>query len=219
MGFDSLQLEVESMTRTRIKICGVRDVATALAAADAGADVVGLVFAASSPRYVDEQAAAQIVSALPTNVEPAGLFVDASAEDIRRSCDATGIRTVQLHGREPLSVLDALSDLRVIRALPFDADRLDDALRWDGDPRVWALLFDAAQGGSGEAFDWHALAAVSPGFGKPIILAGGLTPDNVAEAIAVVGPAMVDVSSGVESSRGVKDPAMIRAFCEAVRGV
>lgn len=204
------------MTRTRIKICGVRDEHAARAAADAGADAVGLVFVESSPRHVEVSAAAKIVAGLPAFVEPVGLFVDASAEQIRTVCEAAGIRSVQLHGREPISILDGLQGLRVIRAMPFDLNALDNALAWDEDPRVSAMLFDAAQGGSGEAIDWHALAAAAPGFSKPIILAGGLTPGNVAEAVSVVRPYAADVSSGVESSRGVKDPALIRAFCDAV---
>ncbi len=204
------------MTRTRIKICGVRDTDTARAAADARADAVGLVFVDSSPRCVDKATAARVVASLPPFVEPVGLFVDTSAGDIREVCGATGIRTVQLHGREPLAVLDGLAGLRVIRALPFDPDKIGDALKWDADARVSSLLFDAAQGGSGEAIDWHGLAAAAHGFSKPLILAGGLTPDNVAQAVSVVRPYAVDVSSGVESSRGVKDAGLIRAFCEAV---
>lgn len=203
------------MTRIRIKICGVRDEHAARAAADAGADAVGLVFVESSPRHVEVSDAAKIVAGLPAFVEPVGLFVDASAEHLRTVCDATGIRSVQLHGREPISILDGLQGLRVIRAMPFALNALDNALAWDEDPRVSAMLFDAAQGGSGEAIDWHALAAAAPGFSKPIILAGGLTPGNVAEAVSVVRPYAADVSSGVESSRGVKDPALIRAFCDA----
>lgn len=205
------------MTRTRIKICGVRDEAAARAAVDAGADAVGLVFVGSSPRNVAVPDAARVVKTLPPFVEPVGLFVDESAENVLRVCNATGIHTAQLHGREPLTILDGLAGLRVIKALPFDPDALDDALAWDADPRVSALLFDAATGGSGEAIDWHALAAVKPGFTKPLILAGGLSPQNAVEAIQVVRPYAVDVSSGVESSRGVKDTGKIAAFCKSVR--
>lgn len=204
------------MTRTRIKICGIKDEAIARAAVDAGADAVGLVFVEASPRCVDVTEAARVVAALPPFVEPVGLFVDESAEHIRRVCNAAGIHTVQLHGHEPVSILDDLPGLRVIRALPFDVDRLDTALRWDEDPRVSSLLFDAAQGGSGEAIDWHELAAAKPGLSKPIILAGGLSPGNVAEAVDTARPYAVDVSSGVESSRGVKDAGRIAAFCDAV---
>ncbi|MFI4860175.1 MAG: N-(5'-phosphoribosyl)anthranilate isomerase [Phycisphaerales bacterium JB063] len=205
------------MTRTRIKICGIREEAAARAAVNAGADAIGLVFVASSPRAVDIPDAARVVGSLPPWVEPVGLFVDAEAEHILQVCRATGVHSVQLHGREPLSLLDSLPGLRVIKALPFDPDALDSALAWDADPRVSALLFDAAQGGSGETIDWHALAAVKPGFSKPIILAGGLSPGNVAEAIEVVGPYAVDVSSGVEASRGEKDAGLIDAFCKSAR--
>ncbi|XAL99225.1 phosphoribosylanthranilate isomerase [Phycisphaeraceae bacterium D3-23] len=204
------------MTRTRIKICGIKDEAMARAAVDAGADAAGLVFVEASPRYVEVPDAARVVASLPPFVEPVGLFVDDEAEHILRVCHATGVHTVQLHGHESIALLDELPGLRIIKALAFDPDRLDTALAWDADPRVCALLFDAAAGGSGETIDWHALAAVQPGFTKPIIIAGGLTPENVAEAVEVVRPYAVDVSSGVESSRGVKDAGRIAAFCRAV---
>ncbi|MEM9414459.1 MAG: phosphoribosylanthranilate isomerase [Planctomycetota bacterium] len=205
------------MTRTRIKICGVKDEAMAHAAVAAGADAVGLVFVEASPRYIEVLDAARVVASLPPFVEPVGLFVDASAEHVLRVCHATGIHTVQLHGRESIALLDQLPGLRIIKALPFDPDTLDTALMWDADPRVSALLFDAATGGSGETIDWHALAAVMPGLSKPVILAGGLSAENVAEAVEVVRPYAVDVSSGVEATRGVKDAAKIAAFCESVR--
>ena len=203
------------MPPTRIKICGVRDTQAARAASEAGADAVGLVFAAGSPRQVTPEDAAQIAQSLPVFVEPIGLFVDEAPDNIRRICDTAGIRTVQLHGRESPGILDGLAGLRVIRALPFDPARLDEAQRWDQDPRVSALLLDGPRGGSGVALDWGAVAASVPALTRPIILAGGLTPQNVAKAIATLRPYAVDVSSGVESAPGVKDAARIRAFCEA----
>lgn len=208
-----------SMTRTRIKICGIKDEPTARAAVDAGADAVGLVFVEASPRCIEVTAAARVVATLPPFVEPVGLFVDESADHIRRVCNAAGIHTVQLHGREPVSILDNLPGLRVVKAMPFGPDTLDKALVWDDDPRVAALLFDAERGGSGETIDWAKLALVSTDLHKPIILAGGLSPENVAEAIGVVRPYAVDVSSGVESSRGVKDAGRIAAFCGVVRSL
>lgn len=214
------------MTRTRIKICGVRDVETARAAVGAGADAIGLVFVSASPRAVTVEAAAAIARALPPMVEPIGLFVDEPADRVREIAAAVGLRTVQLHGRERPGDVESLAPLRVIKALPFDPARASETLApWRcGPDNLAAILWDAPPstaadltGGSGRVLDWTALAAVDMAGLPPVILAGGLTPGNVAGAIAAVRPYAVDVSSGVESSRGVKDTALIRAFCDAVR--
>jgi len=214
------------MPRTRIKICGVRDVATALAVAEAGADAVGLVFVENSPRFVAVTEAARIVAALPPFVVPIGLFANASAKHILQTCDATGIYTAQLHGHEPPEILDDLAGLRVIKALPFSEHVTQQAAPWSRHLAVRGLLIDTPPrpsaeltGGSGEAFDWDALAGQMQQFDKPVLLAGGLTADNVAKAVRTVQPYAVDVSSGVESSRGIKDIEQIKAFCDAVRAV
>jgi phosphoribosylanthranilate isomerase len=220
------------MTRTRIKICGVRDLATARAAVDAGADAIGLVFVQASPRRVDVDTARAIVEALPPMVEPVGLFVDASSGEVARVAAATGVGTVQLHGREGPAYGTSLSHLRVIKAIAFDPGHVEKHLAaWRGSSgRLDAVLLDAPQrgdanagpsGGTGRSLDWTELAdmqktgrlAPSP----PLILAGGLTPENVGVALGAVRPYAVDVSSGVESSRGVKDPQRIAAFCRAVQ--
>ncbi len=220
------------MTRTRIKICGVSDAETARVAVDAGADAIGLVFVERSPRHVTVERARPIAAALPAFVEPVGLFVDASAEAVRRVAEAVGLRTVQLHGGESAGVVAQLAGLRVVKALPFDAQAIEATLSpWReaglSSPSLAAILWDtppkrgALPGGGGRAFDWPALAALREAGGldglPPQVLGGGLTPDNVAEAIRVVRPYAVDVSSGVESAPGVKDHECIRAFCEAVR--
>jgi phosphoribosylanthranilate isomerase len=210
------------MSRTRIKICGIQDADTALAAADACASWVGLVFVDKSPRFVTIDQARAVVASLPKSVTPVGLFVDAYADAIKDVAQRTGLSTVQLHGHEPMSILDDLGGLRVIKALPFDSELPAKAEPWDNAPSVEALLIDTPPsgeltGGSGVAFDWHALSRVKDRMRKPIILAGGLTPDNVGEAIRTIRPYAVDVSSGVESSRGVKDAGLIQAFCDAVR--
>lgn len=213
------------MTRTRIKICGVRDVETALAAAEAGADAVGLVFVDKSPRCVSVTEAARVVAALPPFVVPIGLFVNASAKQILQTCGATGIYTAQLHGHEPPGIPNDLTGIRVIKALPFGDGVAKSSAPWASNHAVRGLLIDTPPrpsaeltGGSGEAFDWDALAAMMPQFDKPVLLAGGLTADNVARAVKTVRPYAVDVSSGVESARGVKDLEQIKAFCAAVRG-
>lgn len=227
------------MSRTRIKICGVRDAATAAAAAACGADAVGFVFVDGSPRRVTPEAARDAVAALPAFVQPIGLFVDADAEMIRRVCDTAGIHTIQLHGNESPGFARQLAPLRVIKAVHFDRETAAAYIAQWRDQGLLGLLIDTPPpvtptesrsrshggkaGGSGVPFDWNQLAAflaTTEGRGSPpLILAGGLTPTNVAEAIALLRPHAVDVSSGVESSRGVKDPAKIRAFCDAVRAV
>ncbi|MEM1354728.1 MAG: phosphoribosylanthranilate isomerase [Planctomycetota bacterium] len=213
------------MHRTRIKICGVRDASAALAAAEAGADAVGLVFVEKSPRHVGITEAARIVAALPPFVVPIGLFANASPNQVLQACEATGIYTVQLHGHETPQMLDELVGLRVIKALPFSENVTQQAAAWSRHHAVRGLLIDTpphpkAQltGGSGEAFDWDALSKDMPRFDKPVLLAGGLNADNVAQAVQTVRPFAVDVSSGVESARGVKDIEQVKAFCDAVRG-
>ncbi|MEX0777791.1 MAG: phosphoribosylanthranilate isomerase [Phycisphaeraceae bacterium] len=217
------------MSRTRIKICGVRDVETALAAADAGADAVGLVFVHGSPRHIEVAAAKPIVDALPPFVEPVGLFVDATVDVVRDTARELGLRTVQLHGHETTHYVASLAPLRVIKSVAVAGDqsvgRLED---WrESCPNLAALLFDAPPGptgmtgGGGKPFDWNALGRLKregvldrlP----PYLLSGGLDAGNVRQAIALLWPYGVDVSSGVESTRGVKDIAKIREFCDAVR--
>lgn len=224
-----------AVRRTRIKICGVREPSTALAAAQAGADAIGLVFAVASPRFVSHDQAKKIVRALPAFVEPVGLFVDAPVEQIQATANELGLSTVQLHGRESPNIVAQLAPMRVIKAIAFEPTDLSAKLdSWRQTPGSLAgLLWDAPKsanneaglappsGGSGSRFDWEALAKLKDAGSleslAPMILAGGLTPDNVGQAISQLAPWGVDVSSGVESSRGEKDDALIAAFCAAVR--
>ena len=224
---DDLKFEICDFMpiRTRIKICGLRTLDAALCAADSGADAVGFVFVERSPRFVSAAQCRAIVSKLPAFVEPVALFADAPADQILSICDAMGIRTVQLHGRETIADVEALSDLRVIKAINFGDDSQASWLASASPANVVGLLIDAPAtpqaagltGGSGHTFDWAALASLDRAALPPIILAGGLTPENVASAIAAAHPFAVDVSSGVEASRGNKDLAKIRAFCAAVQ--
>jgi len=203
--------------RTRVKICGIRDAETARVAAEAGADAVGFVFAAGSPRTITPEEAWPIVQTLPPFVASVGLFVDASVDEYAEAEQACPTDFGQLHGSEPEKVVRACGP-RLIRAVRFDAARIENDLRyWGGMDEVDAVLVDGSSGGKGEAFDWGALAAASGACPKPIVLAGGLTPENVGEAVRAVRPYAVDVSSGVESAPGVKDPGLIGAFCAAVR--
>jgi phosphoribosylanthranilate isomerase len=205
--------------RTRIKICGITSWPAARAAVDAGADAIGLVFARKSPRFIDFESAHDIADRLPPFVTPIGVFQLAP----RGGRDGTGIselerwrgQWVQLHGEEDEAIV-AGADMthRVIRGFPFDAGQVS---RWDACRSVEALLIDGAAAGSGQPFDHAALAAIMPRLAKPVILAGGLTPENVGEAVRTLRPFGVDVSSGVESEPGVKDPGLIERFCAAVR--
>jgi phosphoribosylanthranilate isomerase len=204
--------------RTRIKICGVRDAETALIAADAGADAIGLVFVESSPRFIDPEEAFVVASALPPLVSAVGVFADIDVDtfaDIEQLCPTP---YSQFHGDEDVETVKGCGP-DIIKAVRFDpATIARDLLRWASLDEVCAVLVDAPTPGAGQAFDWRQLEPLMGSITKPIFLAGGLTPDNVAQAVRTLRPYAVDVSSGVEASRGVKDPAKIRAFCAAVRG-
>ncbi len=201
--------------RTRIKICGITSLEDAHAAVHAGADAIGLVFHDASPRHVAVETAHAIAWALPPFVTVVGLFVDAPAERIAAVLDAVPLGLIQFHGAE------TADDCRrygrpYIKAIPMRAD-VDLAHAAAAYPDAAALLVDshhaAMAGGSGETFDWTRLPA---SLGRPLVLAGGLTPGNVAQAVAMVRPYAVDVSSGVEKRRGVKDTDKMAAFVRAV---
>jgi phosphoribosylanthranilate isomerase len=203
--------------RTRVKICGITDEEALFAAADAGADAVGFNFHPKSRRFIQPEDAFELISLLPPFVTSVGLFVDASVDrfsDIEEVCPTD---MTQLHGDESEATVRACGP-SLIKAVRFDPSTIQRELaRWDALDEVDAILVDGSAGGQGVAFDWAALAPLVPGVRKPIILAGGLTPDNVGAAIRAVRPYGVDVSSGVESEPGVKDRALMAAFCAAVR--
>jgi len=200
----------------RVKICGITNPRDAVAAAEAGADAIGLVFA-ESPRRVTVGQARAILAALPPYVTPVALFVDEPAEVVRDTCGQLGIRTVQLHGDEPPDMARALDGLCVVKAFRIrtqaDLAPLESypAAAWLLDSKV-----EGRRGGTGVTFDWN-LAAEAAKRGR-VILAGGLTPDNVAEAVRIAKPYGVDASSGVESEPGRKDKARLEAFVAAARG-
>ncbi len=205
------------MPRTRVKICGIRTADAARAAIDSGADAVGFVFVRSSARYIEPAAAWEIIGALPPLCSSVGVFVNAKLEvfsDIEEQCPTN---YAQLQGNEEIPLVRQCGP-GVIKAIRFDAGTIGaDLAKWDEIEEVDAILIDGSAGGEGTAFDWPALASHLEGFSKPIVIAGGLTPKNVGEAIRAVRPWAVDVSSGVESERAVKDPGLIEAFCAAVR--
>jgi phosphoribosylanthranilate isomerase len=201
----------------RVKICGITRAQDAVAAVRAGADAIGLVFA-KSPRQISPETAKEIISKIPPFVTPVGLFVNESPERIREIALSCGFRVVQLHGDEPPHYLAELRGFKVIKAFRIEKPQDLGAL---GAYKADAYLLDAfspqRRGGTGRTFDWKiALEAKEIG---PIILAGGLKPENVARAVSLVEPYGVDVSSGVESAPGVKDAALVEEFIRAAKGV
>lgn len=211
-----------------IKICGINDPAMIGPIAALRPDAVGFNFYRESKRCVTAERAAEAIRRLPAGIEPVGVFVNHTQDEIRSTCAATGITTVQLHGDQTPDFAAALTGLRVIRVyrisvkgLSCVGDDLHECRRLGLEPR--ACLVEPAvaghYGGSGAMAPWDVIAA---GWNRtewpPLILAGGLTPDNVAAAAARVRPWGVDVASGVESSPGVKDPALVDRFIAAARG-
>ncbi|WP_322978117.1 phosphoribosylanthranilate isomerase [Pseudomonas sp. C11] len=204
------------MIRVRSKICGITRVEDALAAVEVGADAIGLVFYAKSPRAVDIEQAKAIVAALPPFVTSVGLFVDMPRETLQALLREVPLDLLQFHGDE--SPADCEGFARpYIKALRVRADQ-DVARMMAPYSGACGILLDTfvegVPGGTGAAFDWSLVPREA---GKPIILAGGLTPDNVAQAIAQVRPYAVDVSGGVEAAKGIKDAGKVKAFLQAVQ--
>jgi len=202
----------------RSKICGITRVEDALAAVEAGADAIGLVFYAKSPRAVSVQQARAIVAALPPFVTSVGLFVDASRCELVEILDAVPLDLLQFHGDETPDECDHYGRpyIKALRVKPGD-DIAAQVARYANARGVLLDTFvPGIPGGTGEAFDWSLVPAQ---LSKPVILAGGLTAANVAQAIEKVRPFAVDISGGVESAKGIKDATKIHAFMEAVRSV
>lgn len=201
---------------TRVKICGITSIEDGLHAAHAGADAIGLVFYAKSPRYVEVATAAAIVRALPPFVTVVGLFVDALEDYVRAVLERVPLDVLQFHGQESPAYCARFgrSYLKAVRVRA-DTDLLQCAADYAA---AQALLLDAyvpgVPGGTGERFDWSRIPLALP---KPIVLSGGLAPDNVREAVAQVRPWAVDVSSGVEAGPGRKDPAKVSLFIERAK--
>lgn len=215
-----------SENKTWVKICGIRDVAAANVAAEAGANAIGLNFYAPSPRSTDVQTAKTIVESLPENVTPVGLFVNHSRDEIEQIMETVGLSSLQLHGDETPEDLKTLAekhpDWDIIWARRVTEENIADV---EGELRqceslgvkLFACLLDpkvdGAYGGTGETLSWKLVSRhYDQQQNPPLILAGGLTPDNVSEALRNVQPWGVDVASGVEWENGVKDAELIRAF-------
>lgn len=201
--------------KTRIKICGITRVEDGLAAAAAGADAIGLVFYPKSPRYVLAEQAAAIVAVLPPFVDVVGLFVNATSEFVHETLAQVPIGLLQFHGNEDETSCRQFDRpyIKAARVRP-ELDLVQYAASFES---ARALLLDAfveGYGGAGHVFDWNLIPSGLP---RPIVLSGGLDPDNVADAVRRVRPAAVDVSSGVEIAKGIKDHAKIAAFIAGVR--
>jgi len=202
-------------TRTRIKICGLTREADLDAAVAAGADAVGFVMYERSPRHVTVARMAELARRLPPFVTPVALFVNASPDTIDAALAAVPHLLLQFHGDEEPAQCEQPGRpyLRAIR-MAAGVDLLDSASRF---ATATGLLLDAfveGYGGGGKVFDW---SHIPPGVPLPVVLSGGLNPANVIDGVTRVRPWAVDVSSGVEAAKGIKDAALIRRFCEAVR--
>jgi phosphoribosylanthranilate isomerase len=201
--------------RTRVKICGITRVEDAQAACVAGADAIGLVFYPPSPRFLAIERARALRDALPPFVTPVALFVDPSREEVERVLERVRPGALQFHGDEPPEFCEqfGVPYLKACR-IKEGVDLLEYLRPYMG-ARGWlADAFVEAYGGVGKRFDWSLVPHQRP---RPLILSGGLTSSNVREAIRLVQPWGVDVSSGVESAKGIKDPAKIAAFMAEVR--
>lgn len=200
---------------TKIKICGIKTVSDALAGMEAGADLIGFNFYLKSPRYIDVGRCRDIMSVMRRygHVTYVGVFVNASVGEIRATMETCGLNLAQLHGDESPQMFTELNGkaFKAFRGIP---TKLDGFARQDGP----AFLVDASvkglYGGSGVTADWKGAAELAKQYS--LLLAGGLTPENVAEAVQQVKPWGVDVASGVESAPGVKDPSKMKAFVRAI---
>jgi len=207
--------EENTPVRTRIKICGIQSIQDALLVSQCGVDSIGLVFHQQSPRFLDLEIAAQIRQQIPAFVPVTALLMDESNDWIRQVIDKVKPDCLQFHGNESAGSCESWS-LPYIKAIPMGSVE---------DPNAFAKEFTSAQGflldsnvagrqgGSGDTFDWSKIPST---FQYPLILAGGLTPQNVAQAVSQVNPWAVDVSSGVEKLKAVKDAGLIRQFCKEV---
>lgn len=209
-----------------VKICATTNLEDALTAVEAGADAIGFVLAPSKRQVSPEQVGA-MVAQLPPEIEKVGVFLNESFERIRDIVAQTGLTGIQLHGAESAKLAQELSNfdsrLRVVKGIHVGPEFESELDRWAGEDCIDSLLLDSGTssqgGGTGRTFDWGRVANIRAALPDRIelIIAGGLTPDNVADAVALLHPWGVDVASGVEAELGRKDPAKVRAFVTAAR--
>ncbi|HEU5396570.1 MAG TPA: phosphoribosylanthranilate isomerase [Verrucomicrobiae bacterium] len=201
---------------TRVKICGITNPTDAQVAVEAGADALGFIFYEKSPRYVTLNAVAEIAKQIPPFILRVGVFVNAPDEFILRAIGDAGLSLLQFHGDETPEFCTQFGLMSMKAFRMRDAESLGAMRNYQTDAYLLDAFSASAYGGTGEKFNWD-LAVEARKFGKPIFLSGGLTPENVGEAVRKVQPFGVDVSSGVESEPGKKDPAKVKAFIAAVR--
>ena len=202
----------------KVKICGITNLPDGMAAAEAGADALGFVFYDQSPRRISVEAAAAFIPQLPPFVIKVGVFVNAPADLVVRAIRECGLNLLQFHGDEPpeYCLQFGLMSMKAFRIR--DAASLQALLGYHTDAWLLDAYTPDKSGGTGETFNWD-LALEAQDWGRPIFLAGGLTPENVAEAVRRARPYAVDVSSGVEAVPGRKDHAKVRAFIQAAKAV
>lgn len=205
------------MENTKVKICGITNVEDAQKAVYYGAGAVGFIFHKNSPRYVSPSKVRKIVEALPPFVTPVAVFVNHNERAVKDICNFTNIHTVQFHGTEEPQYCKRFRGYKVIKAFRIQDYR---SLANLSSYKVDAYLFDTyvenQEGGTGQKFNWEVLKDKT--FDHPIILAGGLNPENIAEAVTIVKPFAVDVSSGVEQTPGIKNHKLIRDLFVALNG-
>ena len=203
----------------KVKICGLTRLDDARLAVESGAWALGMIFHADSPRHVEIERAAEIATAFRRRCEVVGVFVNAPLDDVLRTLGSVPLTMLQLHGDEgPSYCAEAArrSGLKVIKAVRArDVHAVRSLSSFHTDFHMIDAYVPGTYGGTGERFDWELAAARPPG--TPLVLSGGLTAENVGEALALTDPYAVDVSSGVEAAPGVKDPYRVQAFFEAVR--
>jgi phosphoribosylanthranilate isomerase len=208
---------LQQTMHTRVKICGITQLADAWLAVEAGADALGFVFYEPSPRFISPEHATELIRQLPPLITKIGVFVNAPGEFIRQVASACGLDALQLHGDETPHFCQTLGLWNVIKAFRVDSEK---SLTIMSQYPTAAWLLDSyvadQPGGTGACFDWE-LARRAKEWKRPIVLAGGLTCENVSEAVRTAQPYAVDVASGVESSPGKKDPEKVRRFIAAVR--
>jgi phosphoribosylanthranilate isomerase len=196
-------------TTVGVKVCGLRTEEDVDIAVGAGADAIGFMLIESSPRFIERHIAEQLLQQIPTDI--IGVAVVQDHEDLLQFSTWNG--WIQLCGNETEKEI-AKAPCPVIKAFKWDEEQL---LRWDACPNVEALLVDGSTGGLGKTFDLTRLLEIIPSLSKPVIIAGGLTPENIAQVIALASPVAVDVSSGIESSKGIKDHQKMCDFINAVK--
>ena len=203
------------MSRTRIKICGLTRAQDVRAAVDHGADAIGFVFYASSPRAVSIAQAAALVALLPPFVASVGLFVNATADEVNCVLERVPLQLLQFHGDEAQADCARFGRPWIKAArMRAGVDLVEFASLHPGASGILVDAFVEGYGGGGKTFDW---SLIPQGFGRPLVLSGGLDADNVVDAVRRIRPWAVDVSSGVESDKGIKDTAKIAAFIAGVR--